>query len=129
MFLICFISSCYKEEKQQIPGVYVGKERHVSRYNTGDNDTISDSTYNEEIRVEISEDKKWFIFTKNTYPEDPFEICANDLARSDCWKITPGWIPEKIYTVCINGDSLTATLKENNNWAGSDDHYYFRGQK
>ena len=127
LLTICVsLSSCYKKKKNSLEGVYIGEERHIHKYNSS-TDTISDSTYVENINVELF-DKKWFRFTKAEYPET-FDMCANKIARRDSLTISPGLIPLKRWTVYFKGDSLYGTFIENNGWAGTDDHYYFAGKK
>ena len=120
------LSSCYKEKKNSFKGIYSGEERHVI-LNYWTTDTLSDSTYEESINVEVF-DKKWLRFTKTEYP-GTFEMCANKIARKDSLTISPGVVPKKLWTVYFVGDSLYGRFLENNGWAGINDHYYFAGKK
>ncbi|NOQ72814.1 MAG: hypothetical protein GQ574_12460 [Crocinitomix sp.] len=123
VFSILMIS-CGKKKREAIEGVYKGIERYVHIGPYGD--TSHDESYIHQIELKI-QDNRHFLLTKETYPFS-HELSAGNLVEDGTdtkWQT----FPQEIWTVRIVGDSLYGSFKENDNWAGSKDHYLFEGIK
>jgi hypothetical protein len=124
VFSVLFISCAKKKKRESIEGVYKGTERfiHIGPYG----DTSKDESYSHEIQI-ILKNRALFTLTKDTYPFS-YDIPASALVNEDTdtkWQT----FPQEIWTVRLVGDSLYGSFKENDNWAGSKDHYLFKGVK
>ncbi len=124
VFYILFVSCAKKKKRESIEGVYKGTERfiHIGPYG----DTSADDSYADEIQI-LLKNRKLFTLTKDTYPFS-YDIPTIVLVNEDSvtkWQI----LPQVIWEVHIVGDSLYGVFQENDNWAGSQDHYRFKGVK
>ena len=119
-------SSCRKKKKLDIQGKYYGEERFTKMYGS-QNDTIFDTIYVTSINLSLK-DNKTFVVSRSEYPNS-YEINANRLVRNGSVTVEE-YFPHETWTIQIHADGkLYGSFENDNNWAGSYEHYKFNGYK